>query len=533
MLGLLRQSLTQKSRAIHNRRQNKALAYRRLPRLEILLDDLWLTRSGRVLLQAVHWHIRPGERWLVIGASGAGKTQLLKLVAGDVWPDVARASPRRYLLDGEWHEQPADVRDEIAWLGPERQDRYERYGWNHPALAVVGTGLHRTDIQLDRLTPAERKRCLSLLRLTGSAKLARRSFLTLSYGERRLVLLARALAWRAPLLLLDEVATGLDVANRERLYRVLQSRRFKQCGWICSAHRDEDVPPGADHLLWLDAGRVRYAGVLAPRRLKQALAASREPSVTRRAAGGTALRPSRRPARSGSASARKAQPLFTLQHANVWLDEKRVLCDIDLTIRRGECWMIHGGNGAGKSTLLRTLYGEHSVASDGRIQRAGVVPGVPLDAFRARTGLIAPHLQTDYPRYHTVLDTVVSGLHASLGLNFRATPTEQRKARAALRSVDMEDFADRSLGEMSYGQVRRILFARAIVTRPQVLLLDEPFTGLSPDIRAQLATWVEARIDAGVTVVMATHYRGEWPRQASHELHLRRGRILRAGTIRR
>jgi ABC-type molybdenum transport system ATPase subunit/photorepair protein PhrA len=130
-----------------------------------------------------------------------------------------------------------------------------------------------------------------------------------------------------------------------------------------------------------------------------------------------------------------------------------------------------------------------------------------------------------------VLDTVVSGLHASLGLNFRATAAERRKALAALASVGMEDFAGRSLADMSYGQVRRILFARAMVTRPRIVLLDEPFTGLSPELRTQLQSWVDERIAAGVTVVMATHYRSEWPRLASHELVLKRGRIVRAGTI--
>jgi ABC-type molybdenum transport system ATPase subunit/photorepair protein PhrA len=97
----------------------------------------------------------------------------------------------------------------------------------------------------------------------------------------------------------------------------------------------------------------------------------------------------------------------------------------------------------------------------------------------------------------------------------------------------MEEFAERTLAQMSYGQVRRILFARALVTRPRVLLLDEPFTGLSPGLRAQLLAWVEERIAAGVTVVMATHYRDEWPRHASHELVLKRGRVVYAGTIRR
>ncbi len=96
----------------------------------------------------------------------------------------------------------------------------------------------------------------------------------------------------------------------------------------------------------------------------------------------------------------------------------------------------------------------------------------------------------------------------------------------------MAAFADRPLGEMSYGQVRRILFARAQVTRPRLLLLDEAFTGLNAPVRAALMHWLESQIDAGVTVVMATHYRSEWPRNASHELMLSRGRVVYAGMLR-
>jgi molybdate transport system ATP-binding protein len=486
--------------------------------VEIQLQGLNLHRAGRPVLIDVSWRVGAGERWLVAGASGAGKTQLLKIVAGDVWPDDAPA-PRRYRLGRAWHEHPVDVRDEIVWLGPERQDRYERYGWNHSALEVVGTGLHRTDIPLDPLTTRQRETCMQLLKSAGISRLADRSFLTLSYGERRLVLLARVMAWRAAVLILDEVATGLDTRNRQRLYRLLRSHRLRGATWICSAHRAEDIPPGATHLLWLVEGRVRYAGPVSRPRLREALAASRERASPRASAG------MHRP--------HAAAPYVVLHDADVWLDHKRVLQNIHLTVRRGECWVVHGANGSGKSTLLRTIYGDHAVASPGFIRRKGIVPGVPLDSFRARTGLVAPHLQTDYPREHTVLDTVVSGLHSSIGLNFRATAGEQRRARAALRALDMESFADHTLAQMSYGQVRRILFARAMVTRPRLLLLDEAFTGLNAPLRAELLAWVEARIEAGVTVVMATHYRNEWPRNASHELMLSRGKVSYAGKLRR
>jgi molybdate transport system ATP-binding protein len=490
--------------------------------VEIVLDHLRLHRGGRAILKDISWHIGPGERWLVIGASGAGKTQLLKIVAGDVWPDAARVPPRRYRFANQWHDEPAAVREQIAWLGPERQDRYERYGWNYSALAVVGTGLHRTDIPLHRLSGDDRARCLALLRRAGCARLAQRRFLSLSYGERRLVLLARALAWRAQVLLLDEVATGLDAANRARLYRVLDGAALRDITWICSAHRREDIPPGVTHLLWLHAGRVRYTGPLRRTRLREALAAATAEEADTRGS----LR------RGTARSSRAPRALITLRGANVYADGTRLLSDLSCTIRRGECWVVHGANGAGKTSLLRTLYGDHGVASGGSIERAWQGPGVPLDDFRSRTGLIAPHLQTDYPRHYSVLDTVVSGLHSSIGLNFRATAAEQRRARAALAALGMRKFAGRPLSELSYGQVRRVLFARAFALRPRLLLLDEPFTGLGAPLRAELLAWLEARIAAGVTVVMATHYRAEWPRNASHELQLARGTVARAGKLR-
>ena len=485
--------------------------------LQVCLKALDLHRGGREVLRQISWTLNSGERWLVTGENGAGKTQLLKIISGDVWPDPGRDT-RSYRLRDEIHEQPAEVRDAIAWLGPERQDRYERYGWNFTALQVVGTGLHRTDIPMQPLAAAETLRCRSLLRRAGILRLAGRGFLTLSYGERRLVLLARAIAWNASLLLLDEVATGLDAPNRRRLFRLLASPELRHAGWVCTAHRREDVPPTARQLLWLHHGAVRYAGKLTA-------------AVSKKVFGAEA------PVRARSKAARVPAPangkiLVELRQASVWIDEHRVLTDVDLAIRRGECWIVHGGNGSGKSTLLRTLYGDLGVASGGGIRRAGVAPGVPLEAFRARTGLVAPHLQTDYPRHHSVLETVVSGLHSSIGLNFAATPSELRRARLSLKQFDLLPLADRTLAEISYGQMRRVLFARAAVLRPRLLLLDEPFTGLAPAVRMDLLTRLEAWIARGVTVVMATHYHSEWPRQATHELLLTRGRVRHAGTIR-
>jgi ABC-type molybdenum transport system ATPase subunit/photorepair protein PhrA len=210
-----------------------AIKRKRAPQGRYLAVDLVhidLMRGARHLLRDLCWRIRPGQRWALQGASGAGKTQLLKLIAGDVWPQPHRRARRSYLWRGELSTEPYGVKDEIAYLGAERQDRYQHYDWNYCVRTIVGTGLQRSDTPQRSLRFAEQARITRVLRQLGILPLARRRLLTLSQGERRLVLLARALAWRPALLLLDEPLNGLDERNRARVLAapVIDPRRYRR-----------------------------------------------------------------------------------------------------------------------------------------------------------------------------------------------------------------------------------------------------------------------------------------------------------------
>src|SRR5690606_2076368 len=154
------------------------------------------------------------------------------------------------------------------------------------------------------------------------------------------------------------------------------------------------------------------------------------------------------------------------------LDGVEVLRDVSFAVRPGELWVVHGANGAGKTTLLRTLYGDHGVAWGGIVERAGIEPGVPLEEFKRRVGFVAPHLQAGHRHELTVEEAVQSGRYGSIGLNDPATGTDRVAAARALRFFGISRLAQRRLNELSYGQMRRVLFARAWVARPRLLLLD-------------------------------------------------------------
>lgn len=487
------------------------------------LSRLDLHREDRPVLRGLSWRIRPGERWVVLGGNGAGKTQLLKILSGDVWPDPSTHAARRYRFAGELHREPQAVREEIAYLGPERQDRYERYGWNPSALEVVGTGITRSDIPQGPLTPAQSRRALGGLQRLGLDKLAARPFQSMSYGERRLTLLARALAARPRLLLLDELLSGLDAVNRERALAWLDGTRRSAMPWVLTTHREEEIPRSATHLLVLEGGRILSSGPLR----RAAAAAAAAPPVPPAAPAATAKpRRTHRPRRPPGAER------VALRAASVYLDYRPVLRDLDLSVKAGDCWVVHGANGSGKSTLLRCIYGDHPVALGGKIVREGIAPGVPLAEFRRWTGIVAPHLQADCPRDASVLETVVSGLHASIGLEEEPTAREQARARRALAAFGLEARATEPLRTLSYGQARRVMFARAWVMRPRLLLLDEPFAGIDVATRAGLLAMIEAAVQRGVSVVMTTHHPDEWPANASGELQLRRGRAIYSGAPR-
>ncbi|MEI7706265.1 MAG: ATP-binding cassette domain-containing protein [Deltaproteobacteria bacterium] len=477
----------------------------------VTLDDVDVRLWGRTLLAGVTFDLREGESWAVFGGNGAGKSTLLRLLRGDLWPHPASRGRRLFHLDGATSESPIGARERIALVSAEAQDLYLRRDLDVRVEDVVRSGF--TDaIWPGDLLPAHAERAVDrVMGSLGVGELRRRSLLEISTGEARRVLLARALAPGPRALLLDEFVNGLDAASREIVLRAVSELARGGTATLLATHRPEEVIPEARRAAILEGGRIVRIG---PRDEVEAAWRGERPGA-----------PSPLPANLLRTA---PDPVFALR-GDVLVEGRLVLRDLKWRMRPGEGWVVRGPNGAGKSTFLRLLLGEEHLAPGGTISRLDLGPSPDVRDIRARVGLVAPDLQARHRADAAGLEVVLSGFAGSIGLGEEMSGEQRDAARACLSAVGALHLADRSIQSISYGEMRRLLFARALVTDPDVLLLDEPFSGLEPRSRAAAMDLVDRLVREGRSVVLVTHHDDEVVSSLTHELLLRGGRVERAG----
>ena len=446
------------------------------------------------MLTDISFSLRRGQRWALIGANGSGKTMLLKLLRGDLWPTPTGNQRRTSQL----------AKEQIGYLGPERQDKYVRYDWNLTVTQVVTTGLFDEDIPLTEPTHAQRERVTRVLHRFGLWGLRHRHILSLSYGQRRLALVARMFAGSAPVLLLDEVFNGLDERAKKKLSEALGQPRGGH-DWILTSHRPKELPGNVTHVAYIEHGRIVAAGPV-----EGAIAS--KPSAMKsvlQAAATTDAKPARaatvRPVSKRRRAAASSAPLFVIRNADLYRDYRPVIRKLDWTLLRGEHWAVLGANGSGKSSLLNLIHGDLHPALGGTIERDGMPRGTRIEEWKRRVGWVSPELQADHYLASSIEEIVISGRYSSVGLNEAPTRADRDAADRWLQFFGIEHLRARGPRQVSYGQMRLALFARAMINDPELLLLDEPCTGLDGDVRAIVLDFIERLAQRGTQLVVAVH----------------------------
>ncbi|MCS7324887.1 MAG: ATP-binding cassette domain-containing protein [Thermoflexales bacterium] len=480
----------------------------RLEHVDVVLD-------GRYVLRDLTWALHRGEHWAVLGPNGAGKSTFLRLVRGEIWP-APNSGARVYAFDGKPTRSPIGIRQRMALVSAEQQQRYlrlhaRRYGDDFTArmttAQLVFTGVLGADVVTRAPTAREWADTLRALEQVGIAHLAEAPFDRLSQGQLRRALIARALVARPEVLLLDEIGVGLDAPTRRALLALLQQLAEAGTQLVITTHRPQELPEAITHVMTLREGRIVHAEARA------------RASVSRAVRPAAAWRP--------LVGAREGVPFIvalTRVSAAAEVGGALVLHDLTWRINEGEHWLVVGDNGVGKSTLLRLILGEIAPAH-GRVERFNGAPLSNVWAIKQRIGYVSSELQARYAVDLTAEQVVASGFFASVGWLQPLTRAQQRRVREVMEQLGLQHLAQRSILAMSYGQARKVLLARALVNRPRLLILDEALDGLDAATRAEIAALLNMQARE-TTILMVTHHAEDVLPCITHRAVLAEGRLV-------
>jgi iron complex transport system ATP-binding protein len=225
--------------------------------------------------------------------------------------------------------------------------------------------------------------------------------------------------------------------------------------------------------------------------------------------------------------------VVAFERAEVRIGGRRVLGPVSLSIRAGERWAILGPNGSGKTTMLR-LAGATRHPSVGRVTVLGVQLGrADLRTLRERISFVGHAVADRIPPGLPVRDVVLTGKRSTLVAWLQAyDDADRRHADELLARLGCGHLDGQAVEACSQGERQRVLLARALFGRPELLLLDEPAAGLDLQGREALIEAMETAGDlAGVPTILVTHHLEELPTTISHAALLRRGVVTAAGPV--
>ena len=530
------------------------------------------TAAGRTVsaLQSVDLRILAGRVTGLIGPDGAGKTTLMRLAVGLLLPDAGRI----HALGIDVIEQPLEVQSSVGYMP-------QRFGLYEDLSVQENLDLYA---DLNGVAQAERPEIYrELMHMTGLAPFVHRLAGRLSGGMKQKLGLACTLVRTPRLLLLDEPTAGVDPVSRRELWSIVY-RHVKEQGMsvlLSTAYLDE--AERCDEVILMHEGRNLGQGAptsfsepmrgrtfhvsapgLGKRTLQTRLSAAPgiidaiiEGEQVRVVSAGPDL-----PDLSASVAdlqVQPAEPLFEdafiarLKHdpASVHApvaaelhttgialkadgpvievrDLQRRFGDfyavrgVSFSVRRGEIFGLLGANGAGKSTTFRMLCGLLPVSA-GHVQVAGLDLRNATAQARARLGYMAQ-------RFSLYADlTVLQNLRFFASAYGLGRAQSRQRIDWALEMFELADFADASSRALPLGFKQRLAMAAALLHEPDILFLDEPTSGVDPLARREFWQRINALAEAGVTVLVTTHFMDE-ANYCDRLVIMAEGEVLAEGT---
>lgn len=450
--------------------------------------------------EPVNFVMKRGEHIALIGPNGGGKSLLVDILIGR-WPLLMNEVKYDFTPSAS-----SLVCDNIKYItfrdsyGDADGTFYYQQRWNSQDMEVTPL-VHEL---LPEITDASLKE--NLFALFGLQEMLDKHIVLLSSGELRKFQLVKALLTRPKVLILDNPFIGLDASTRDLLRGLLEKMiRMMSLQVILVLSREDEIPSFITHV-------VPVEGLVCGEKREYA----KEHDVQNE------MKELQTPQWVHTDS---LDEVVGLNKVTIRYGERTILKDLDWTVHRGEKWALTGDNGSGKSTLLSLICADNpqSYACDISMFGRKRGTGESIWEIKKRIGYVSPEIHRAYLKNMPAIDIVASGLHDSVGLYVRPKPEQRGVCEHWMEVFGIGALKDRNFLQLSSGEQRLVLLARAFVKEPDLLVLDEPLHGLDTRNRMLVKDIINSYADReGKTLIMVSHYPDEFPACMTHSLHLKR-----------
>ena len=425
----------------------------------------------------------------IAGRNGSGKTlyvdQLRKQLASDKVRYIAFTDSYGVNVDGQYYLQL----------------RWNQHDIDHET-PTVGELLQRAYLLTGEDTAERRELQQHLYSLFHMDEFLDKYIITLSSGELRKFQLTKTLFSNPQLLIMDNPFIGLDAETRDQLRDLLkQLAEERDMEIMLVMSKTDDIPDYVTDIKYFSEPEEIPAHVL-PKEKREAILSL-----------------------PYTDDDYDCQHVIDMKKVTIRYGERTILKDLDWTVKNGERWALSGQNGSGKSTLLSLVCADNpqSYACDITLFDRPRGSGESIWDIKKHIGYVSPEMHRSYKRNLPAIRIVASGLMDSIGLYAVPNAQDYDKCRWWLDMFGIGHLADKPFLQLSSGEQRLVLLARAFVKDPQLLILDEPLHGLDLWNRRLTKDIIETFCQRrGKTMIMVTHYQEELPNVITNNLYLKK-----------
>lgn len=469
----------------------------------IEFSGFWAAYRTEPVLKDIDWQWLHGQQWAVLGANGAGKSALADAIC-----DKLKAQRGNC----QW-QTGLDPKHDIMQLSFELHKKLiehdKRFDNSNEREDANDIGTRVGDFILQGAEPCERFQ--ALISRCHIEHILDHGIRFISTGESRKAMLAQALLAQPRCLIIDNPYEGLDLASQQELHELLNEILASDLPVLLLLQDSEQIPAGISHILELDHGCIHTSG-------------EREATLPKLLKETEAFEPRELPpAPERSYELDPDEALFELRHVDVSYNEEAILTDINWQLQPGQHCHIMGPNGAGKSTLLSMICGDNHKAYGQDISLFGKKrgSGESIWEIKQKFGLVNTQLQLNHVKRMKVKEVVASGLFDTVGLYDNCAGKQKVIVEQWLHYAGLDDIASHRFEQLSFGQQRLALLARAMVKSPLILILDEPCLGLDHAHRSHILRLVDQIAESGRShILYVSHVAEEVPSCINQRLTL-------------